>query len=51
MGEHFSFLAFFDQLHVAFALYVIFGLEWNEPAATKDTEKTLNLLREIAGAE
>ena len=36
------------ELHDAFALYGIVGLEWDAPVATEDTEKTLNALREIA---
>jgi len=36
------------ELYDAFALYAIYGLEWDTPVATEDTEKTLNLLREIA---
>jgi hypothetical protein len=37
------------KLYDAFALYAIYGLEWDAPAATEDTEKTLNALLEIAG--
>lgn len=36
------------EMYDAFALYAIVGLEWDAPAATEDTEKTLNMLRGIA---